>query len=661
MRWFFRLTSGINLKRLAIHDAAAVLSVFLCGIILGGLNGRTVLVCLVISILAVIALFAISFFTKKKASSDSVNEMSEFSGLTLDFIVKAPTPILICNSNGRIIWSNKAFQRVVDKNEYPGTKIEEFCGKGIDDISDFSDKKPTFVTVNGKQFCIRLYRFDSGTKKYYIIIWDDISELIEKDEKLKNEEPFFAYIVADSLDELSRYDKNGIREASNELETVLKEWADEVGGVIKEYRNDHYVLFFNSTALGRFEETKFDILDRIREIKVGESSFNVTVSIGISKLHGSLPEKEKAASEALDMALQRGGDQAVVKGQNGLEFYGGKTQTVQKVTKVRSRIIANELVALISGADRVIIMGHKSPDYDSIGACIGISRLCAYLGTDYRIIADFNSVNFIRVAKLLKKTDSYRKENFIEASEAAEYLTSGTLVIAVDFNSIKQAGSSDIVDFSNNIVYIDHHRKTAEFPETPKISYIEPSASSASELISEILEQSKPSGVLTVGEATALYTGIVLDTKQFSKNTGARTFSAALFLRNEGADPTEVQNLFRDSMEELVNEAKFESNVIIYCGCAIASSEDGDRITASKAADRLLGTEGVKASFALCCVDGGTHISCRSAGEMNVQLIAEGLGGGGHFDAAATVLPDDIKGSVEKLQQAIDKYIEENN
>ena len=583
---------------------------------------------------------------------------SEFSPITLDYLAKTSSPLMICRES-TIYWVNDAFIVSTGRKDPSGKSFTSFSGIDILKVKRFSDPEGTRIRLGASCFSVRYGSFSSKGKQYDILLWDNTTELENAKKELSANETFVAYIMADNLDEISRYSNESTRDASLALENLLTQYAEETNCIIREFRNDRYLVLVSGSDLNSMIENRFDILDRIRQIAVSGESLPVTASIGVCHTEGTLADKEKIAKEALDMALQRGGDQAVVKTAKGLEFYGGKSQTVQKRTKVRARVIANELVSAIDDASDVIIMGHKSPDFDAVGSAIGIARLCKFRGREFRIVLNTEHPNFIKCYSKVADSGEYPAEVFTPAGEALGILHSGSLCVCVDFNSREQAECPELVDMASKIVYIDHHRKTAEFSVQPVISYIEPAASSASELVSEILEQAMPFGTLQSAEALLLYSGIILDTKQFSKNTGSRTFSTAVFLRNEGANPADAQPLFASSLDEVVMQARLESSATVYKDIFAITRYNGvrDRVIAAKAADSLLLADGIYASFALCEVPEGTHISCRSNGLINVQLIAEALGGGGHFDSAATIIQDDVVSSEKMLKKAIDEYI----
>jgi c-di-AMP phosphodiesterase-like protein len=382
-------------------------------------------------------------------------------------------------------------------------------------------------------------------------------------------------------------------------------------------------------------------------------------------MDGTLQAKETAAHQALDLALQRGGDQAVLKlRDNAIEYYGGKTKTVQKRTKIRSRIIATEVKNLMEKASNVIIMGHRFADHDSIGSCVGMARFAMHYCPKVNIAVNARDANLKGIFQKLKDVSEY-KTMFISGSEAQDLITSSTLLVITDVNNVRQFEAPELFENIANVVIIDHHRQSGEFMVKPTITYIEPSASSASELVCEMLEQQFDPGSLLKEEAELLFAGIILDTKQFANNTGPRTFAAAHYLRSEGANPAEAQMLFRSGLDDFKKEIKYEANAFTYRDIIAFSyieenATQEDKIAAAKAADRLLTLEGVLASFVLCRIDNTVHISARSSGTVNVQLITEKLHGGGHFDMAGAQMKDStIKDTFVLLKQAIDEYLNE--
>ncbi len=585
-----------------------------------------------------------------------------FENVTLDFLLRLNLPVLICDPSGRIIWYNLALGAHRENATTPiyGKNLSDLeTGVTLADIqAKTTQRKPMF----GGIYSVSSYPIVSHEKQYLLLLFDDHTEEETAKRLRAEEETFVAYIIIDNVNELSQTMQERYRTATTRVSDALAHWAAQAGGFLKEYERDKFLFLFPARKMQDFTEDKFDILDTVREIPVGEEEQPPTVSIGVSCLSGTLPDKEKAAQEALDMALQRGGDQAVVKSATGLAFYGGRTKTVQKRTKVRARVVANELLRLIKKSPNVLIMGHRGADYDSIGACVGMARLAQYCGKPVHIIISPQNENLRRCTRIFDAQSEYRRI-LIDSASAQDHILANTLLIIVDVNNIRQFEAPEFADAIDHVVIIDHHRKTAEYQKAPEITYIEPSASSASELVAEILEQILPTSTLNKEEANLLLSGMMLDTKQFTRNTGARTYASALYLRNEGADPTDIQGLFCSEFDEFIREARFENNVRIYrTSIAIASYDGGDttdddRVIAAKVADKLLGIDGVEASFALCRIADAVHVSARSAGRINVQIILEKLGGGGYFDSAGAKLSGAMSAVISELQRAIDDYL----
>lgn len=583
--------------------------------------------------------------------------------MTLDLMSRLRQPVLICDDLGKVVWYNNSLVAKMNVPSLYGQKISDFCSLTTEDILGANAAEGVEARIWDTPFAIRGYRFTIQSKDYILTVWTDKSEINRLYRQLADETAVLAYIMVDNLDDLQQNMKEKYRAASGEVESILRSWADSVNGVLKEYDRDRYLFVFRAADLEQFIADRFEILDRIREIRAGESTMAITLSIGISGSIGSLSEKERAANAALDMALQRGGDQVVIKNENGLEFYGGRNKSVQKRTKVRARVIANELLMLISKSSNVLIMGHRNADFDALGACAGLARIAKFCGVKANIVVNRDDPNLQKCFAKLRTIPDY-KDVFVSASEAQDMINSETLLLIADVNNPVQFESTEIAENVFTTAIIDHHRKATEFENKPALAYIEPSASSSCELIAEILEQVIPSGQLPKAEADIIYAGILLDTQQFARNTGARTFTAALYLRGEGANSADVQELFKTDLNDFIREANFTTNVYMYrdsIAFAVNDRNDNtslDRIAAAKAADKLLSVEGVRASFALCRIGEAIHISARSAGTVNVQLILESLNGGGHFDAAgAQITGSDMAEALRLLRDAVDNYL----
>lgn len=583
---------------------------------------------------------------------------------TFSLLTNLRQPVMMCNEDGKILWINKEFYRQNGNKELAGQDTSAFFTAKPSLICDGEHFPEGVYTYLGeKRFNVRGYFAPLGEEQVCVTVWEDLTELDLWQARYKDDSVLFAYMVIDNLDEILRFAEGNYRTVASMIDEVMQKWAKENHGVIKEYDRDKYLFAFRASYLPAIIESKFDILDQIREVRVGENNLPVTVSIGIGVIDGDVDERTKASSSALETALQRGGDQAVVKTEKGMDIYGGKTKTVQKKTKVRARVVASELADLICSAQNVLIMAHRFADFDAFGACIGISRLCMMAGVPFNVVCNPADPNLKKCFAKALKIPGITKDTFLDGATAQDRLQSDTLLIIVDVNNPTQFESADLAAKARQVVCIDHHRKTGEFAVQPLITYIEPSASSACELVADMLEQSLPAGSLCKDEAELMLAGIVLDTKKYEINTGTKTFGAAQFLKGEGADPAEVQQLFITDFEDYKREAGFGSKVTVYKDkYAISVNENTDddpsnRIAAAKAADKLLSVEGVMASFAVCQIADAVRISGRSNGKINVQLILESIGGGGRFDAAAAELKTAVlTEALTRLKNAIDQY-----
>ena len=610
-----------------------------------------------------VIMLIILWYDRKKMTFASESPM--LSGLTLDFVMSMSLPVVIINNYGEIAWYNKAFiNSSGTKGTLYGKNIAEKIHHSLVPARLFrTDALPIFVPMNGIQYEVSCYKASSSGKSYCITLWENKSDMLRIKKELEEKNVIVAFLVIDNFSEAMQFVQDKSRTASAVIGGEIDRWSASLGGIMKEYDREKYIIIFEQRHLEDLRHNKFDILDKIRNITVDEVAMQFTASIGIACVSGTLAQKEAASRTALELALQRGGDQAVVKNEASTEYYGGRLKSVQKKTKVRSRVIANEISAAIKECGNVLVMGHKYADHDSIASCTAVSRLAKYLGKPVNIVVNIHDFNLKAIFNSLRGKKEY-DNLFIDRETAQELIRSDTLLIVCDVNNPALFEMPELYEAAREFIVIDHHRKTGEFKTEPRLSYIEPASSSASELMSEIIEQITTPGTLPAVEANLLFAGIILDTKQFTKNTGVRTFGAALYLRGEGASPYEAQKLFRTNITDFMRESVFETNIQIYRDSIAISAYDGeadgrDRIAAAKAADRLLSVEGVTASFVLCVIDGEVNISARSDGNINVQLVLEKLGGGGHFDAAGAQLKGvSLKEALEKLKSAIDAILE---
>jgi len=485
----------------------------------------------------------------------------------------------------------------------------------------------------------------------------DVTEYEDLESRYEKEKMCIAIIMIDNYDELvsstAKEDQAGL---NSEIDKVLRFWASKMKASITKYRNNRYISMFERKYFEEQARSKFSVLDDIREIDT-EADFPVTLSIGIGAGGESPEENDTFAQDALDVALGRGGDQVVVKDGNKITYYGGKTQTVEKGNKGKSRIIGHAMKRLIESASKVIIMGHSNPDMDSFGAALGIFRLAAPLNKDtYILVNGFNEA-LDMMYNAANDTGSY---NLINNKSLEELTEPGMLVVVVDTHRPSLTECPKLLDKADKVVVIDHHRKAEEAIMTPSLSYQEPYASSTSELVTEILEYTVDRKQLTTLEAEALLAGIMVDTNRFSVKTGVRTFEAAAWLKRAGADTGEVKKFFQTDKDTFllrancVARAEFTDDGMAFSICE--GKNNNAQIINSQVADEMLTVRGVTASFVSGSDQNGrTVISARSLGEINVQVLMEQFGGGGHLTTAGAQVEMPPEEAIEKIKELLEK------
>ncbi len=639
---------------------------------LGCLN--LILVAVFVEILSIPAVFTaaiglllylaeVCFVSYKKGISSKIKPVKNVHDLLSEkgskIFKDSKIPTLIFDSRDMIVWYNEAFEGRALGENYVGKSLEEAFGKEY--VEAFSENKR--LDFLGRVYNVETFEITSDAPGLYVIMLYDMTELAELERKYNDERLAVAYIAIDNIEDVLQYVHDNVVDAVSSVEEKLKEWAASIGAIIRPYENDKFIMLFDCVHLEGLIKDKFSILDKVRDARVGDS-VSITVSIGIAAVGGSLAEREAVAKDAIDTALQRGGDQVVYRTETETAYYGGKTKSVYKRSNVRSRTFSNKLTALFARKDNVIIMGHRYGDFDSFGASVGVARLAMLCGAKTNIAVDMRDRNLAPCIEMMQKTSMYATV-FVDNAEGLDLVGPDTLLVLVDHNSKSRAQFADIAKKVTSVAIIDHHRKidSVEDP-TVELSFIEPSASSSCELVTEMLENAISSRSLLKEEADMLLAGIILDTKQLTRNTGTRTFGAAQYLRGAGADPADVYSMFKTSASELSKESRFHTNITTYRNNIAISSCDGDtdasyRVVASKAADKMLTLKGIDAAFALVRIGEQIHISGRSNGTINVQLILEKLHGGGHFDVAgAQVESASVIAVLETLKASIDEYLD---
>ncbi len=663
---------------LAIHVILCTytdISVAVCGLILIGIYIVSAL------IITMVVHKRINIFRNASNYSEEQN-----NGVIYTFRHLLKIPYAVVTEKGKIITVNAAMKNAAGAAATVfNADIKDSCGismdavikhmsaKVIDDEDDeegaeeigILKDKALMCKIGDKFYHIDCHPLFSKGKMFYLLMFRDITELKELSETHRALHTAVAYIIIDNLDEIAQYAQVSYQAEVAKVDSILKDWAKELGGIIREYDRHKYVLMLTRQSLLTCVKNKFEILDKVRQITLGDDNMPITVSIGVTTLGTTLAERERESLVCLEMALQRGGDQAVIKNETGTFFFGGRTKSQQKRSGGHSRVISTKLCSMISSSSNVIVMGHSNPDFDSIGACVGIAALCMHLGVRVKIVTNLNSENFKACTGRLTDLADYR-DIFVDDVTGLDESEFGTLLIVVDANNFRILEAPEIASNSFKTAVIDHHIKKEEFEQEPQLVYIDPSASSACELISEILEFSIPVGTLRKEEANVLMAGIMVDTQNFTRTVGTRTFAAALYLRSAGASTEYARTFFDQAFEDYHSEAIFGTNAEIYGDqIAITASEGtgspNDRVAAAKAADKLLAVKNVNAAFALVAIGTTVHISGRSNGKLNVQLILEKIGGGGHFDVAGAALTESsLDAAKEMLIKAIDEYVKES-
>lgn len=588
---------------------------------------------------------------------------------TKQAITNLPIPLCMCRTDGTITWYNKKFSAVAMKNALLGVHINEvFEEIQIEKVSLNGDNPSTFLEIGPKKYKIVYYvvpnsKKDGGMIMLYFIDETRYENLMEE---YNNTQTGIILIQVDSFDEILDKVKDVDRPLLvAEVERKIKVWAENYDAAIRKMSKDRFFVLVDEENLLAMEDHKFSILDEVRNIDM-KNQLPVTLSLGVSSREKTLQQTHETAVSALDLALGRGGDQCVVKRGERFSFYGGKTKAVEKKTRVKARMIAYALKDLIQAADHVLIMGHTFSDLDALGSAMGAYGICRMLDTKANIVMNHSNTSIDALYERIQKHEGY-ENTFIDDVQAKRLVSENTLLIITDTNKPSLTESPELIKLCDKVVLIDHHRRGVEFVDKAVLVYHETYASSASEMVTELIPYIMEKPKLHSLEAEALLAGIMLDTKNFSFKTGVRTFEAAAFLRKSGADTVEVKTLFQGDVDSYMRIAEIVKNAKIIDGkIAMTHCDDvleNPKLIASKVADDLLNIKGVLSSFVITKGNANAiQISARSLGKMNVQLIMEKLGGGGHMDTAATQMKDTtIEEAMDKLEEALMEYLSEED
>lgn len=628
-----------------------------------------------IAIIGAILLYALYLYgrerhrARQKALSDYLNSITgNIDQASLYALQNMPLAMAIVDDESILHWRNCVLAEWFGKIEL-GDPLTDIWPEL--DLGDFGGKPGVQVLHSGDrhyQVLVKRLKPDiaanAGDKELILMYITDITTSEVMREYCEGSMPVFAHIQIDNYDDVLK----GLTETQRssilgEVSTLLADWATELDGFLKKYTEDSYIAIFNRNALDQTLDDKFELLDRIRAIRSG-NKIPVTLSIGVAADEPSLSGLAQRAQAGLDLALGRGGDQAAVHVDGKVQFYGGKAKTIEKNTRVKARIVAQAIRDIVDDASAVVVMGHSNEDFDSLGAALGVAKMAIHVGKPVYVVVSQPGVSVKKLQELLAGYENVDRL-LIKPAEAMNMIDENTVLFIVDTHRPELTASPELLAKVYKTVVIDHHRRAETFITSPLLVYLEPSASSTSELVAELLQYYDDKMDLTRLEASALYAGIIVDTKNFAVQTGVRTFEAASYLRRSGADPTMVRQLFRVDFAnlklraEIINNAELLPEGLVVSHCS--EENKNAQISAAQGADQLLTIEGVRASFVLFPIEGGIGISARSQGDVNVQVLLEKLGGGGHQTAAGAQLKDiTMKDARQKFTEMVLQYLEES-
>lgn len=666
-------TSGKILKNLTVKNAIYIFIIgFLC-ISLCVYDLRWIIPSIAIFIMTVIY----TMWSSGKKITEIENHIqdvtSDVTTASRGNLINTPIPLVLIETDGSIVWRSKKF---VD--EFQNIDIATYLTPIIKEIKLDIEKNDETVEIT-KQFNIdkKVYKIrgsivkskkrDKRKQKEYILslYFIDETKYNELFDKYNNSKPCIGIAMIDNYEDIiQRILPEKKIELLAKIEKEIIEWITRAGGLIIKTERDNFICVFDQKYLAEFEKEKFNILDKIKTIEFDDGKFQITLSIAISNEGKSNYEKYKSALTAMDIVLGRGGDQVIVRKNGKYKFYGGKTLEVEKRTKVKARAVAQSISGIISESENILIMGHKNIDIDSFGSALGMYRLSKTLGKGCYIVSEPKGKSLGKFLEVLEGMNEYNGA-IISESEASELVKPNTLLIIVDTHKTSYVEFPDLLDKVERKIVIDHHRKAPDCIENALISFHEVYASSAAELVTEIIQYAQDDIELTLIEAESLYGGIMVDTKDFTFKTGVRTFEAAAYLRKYGVDIIKVKKWFQADLEsyniiaDIVKNVEIVDNTI---AISIYDSEDENgNLICAKAADELLTISDITASFVMTKIGDKVFISGRSIGDINVQVILEKLGGGGHITLAGAQLEGfTIEEAKDELKIRINEYLLEN-
>lgn len=637
-----------------------IFTMFLIGAIISGIFN---IYALVIYVLMGLSIFVFYNKQKKKISEQMERYVSKLTNRIKDSsergINKFPIGIVVIDEDKNIEWANNFIYKNIKVEEIKGLNILELVPE-LEGLFSLETPVDNQFEIFGKHYKVN-YQKDSG----YIYFFD-ITESKVVMQRFRDTRPIILNLSLDNYEDVSNsLDDEVASRLDATIVITLTDWAKKNSIYLKRIDEDRFIGLLNVKDLKKIEKEKFQILDTIRNLKE-EFDAPITLSIGVGMGTDFLPELGELAKSSLDLALGRGGDQVAMKDIDGtIRFYGGKTNPQEKRTRIKARVVSNALADIVNDSDKIIVMGHKRPDFDAVGACVGIYTFAKFLGKEcYIILNDSDRDETIhKVMFEIDSQDEQLSKVFVDSDEAWELMTPQTTLIVVDTSDASRVIDAAILSKANKKVIIDHHRRGEDIITNPLLTYIEPYASSASELIAELIEYQTKIEKISPIAATVMLGGIVVDTQNFSIRTGSRTFDAAAYLRSNGADPTKVKTILKETFENFMNRVEIINNSIQKTPEIIMAKAPEDKyytnVMLAQSADLLLTLKGIECSFAIGYLEEDkVGISARSLGKVNVQLIMEELGGGGHLANAATQIEGiNLDEALERLNDAIDKIL----
>ena len=638
--------------------------------------GLTMTVFVIIYVVIVGLLY---FYNRSLILADLIQFSTQYKGIQNTLLKELTVPYAIILEDGHILWKNDRFSEIVDGREKFIQKVIPKLNKGIFPKDD-ETRNELEITYKERDYQVELRRISlegfsesermlqiPKEKEYFIALYmRDVTELNSYIRENEDQRLIAGLIYIDNYDEVME----SVEEVRQSLLVALidrkiNKYINDVDGIVKKLENDKYFFVVKKESYRKFEADKFSLLEEVKQVNIGNAR-SATLSIGLGLNTATYALSYNYARMAIDLALARGGDQAVIKDCKGITYFGGKKEQTAKNTRVKARVKAEALREFIVAKDQVIVMGHKISDPDSFGACMGIYRAAVALEKKAHIVINDVSTSIKPLYDEIAQSSVYGKDIFLTSGEALDYISDSAMVVVVDTNKPQMTECPELLKRSKTIAVLDHHRQSSTVIDNAVLSYIEPYSSSTCEMVAEVLQYIVDDIKVPSIEADCLYAGIMIDTRNFMNRTGVRTFEAAAYLRRCGADITRVRKMFRDDMESYRAKAEAmrmaevyrEQYAIAECPSDIASPT----VLAAQTANELLDINGIKASFVLTVYNGRIFLSARSIDEVNVQIIAEKLGGGGHINSAGAQFEHtNVKEAIEALKVTIDQMIEEGD